>query len=461
MRRFLSAVAVLGVACGGGGGPPVGDGGGSDGLPPAGDGGLVRPVSGWAGLEHDDPQGYALLTGLELAGSGETADLDGDGFADIVSWRDDDGTLEQWYVVGRASWRPLWALTRFLDGRVLLQIDRNENTTKDIVIETDPKAGTRVEQYDDDYDETFEFRRTLTDDLAAGTRLVVEETYDTTAMTWSESKRFTVSLGANACNGLSNYPGNPFVSPTLVAGGAGEIRIITDDPDVKCSPTQEKAVRKAVACAAKKAKECLVDSNAELSSKLLSTIASSHLEIGCNNPCPAADATTLNHWMNVRPDWDTLGDDVACAVMMHELMHYSDVQRDETHDDGVDRIYSCSRYCNKCLKRGPASPQPTDMQDCVACAGTAAERENCGHRQQITTGPCSTGDICHAGLAGNLPCDVCRQEEWQDCAGNSLGGGTEFVCCELCPSGYTSPEEACTGPTSVTDTCMQQPPKCP
>ncbi len=465
MKRLALLAALAGCS---GAPPPPGagsDASGDFGLPPAGDGGLSFSLGTWEAERVTDPEGYRLLAGYSRARAGQSVDLDGDGEVDIAVWREPDGRLVQWYLVGRAYFRPLWVAQRFLDGRTTLEIDRDENQPFDVLVETDPRLNRRVEQYDDDFNRAFERRRTLTTDAAAGTQLVVEERDAQQNGTWVETRRFTLQLHANqaeddGCNGVSNFPLEPFADVPLVLIHPS-IGIVVDETQVKCSGENVKAAKEAALCAIKKIDSCLRNSNAEVAARVQAALSNGYVNIGCNNPCPGRDATTLSPRMNLRSNFSTLTPDERCAIVLHELMHHADVPRDDTHKDGVDRVYACARYCNKCVKRGPTAPPPSDQDDCVTCAETGPERARCGVKEDVVDGTCTGNALCSGGLGGNMPCETCSVKVQKDCKGSRLDDRETYLCCKTCPNGYpTNPTDCRFSNPTLSNTCNMKPPGC-
>jgi hypothetical protein len=475
MRRSALVVVVCTLSACAATQPPAGDGG-NYGLPPAGDAGQVLSLGEWDLDQAADPEGHALISNFAKAYNGQSVDFDGDDQLDFFVTREADGRVVRRFELYNPYY-PSFISTTYPDGRETLEIDPDLNGRINMTTESDPRTAVRVELSDLDLNDKFEHRRTTTRNEAAGTELVVEEEDLGETGAWAETARYTLNVEKHqgTCApgmGLSNFPVyNVFNEPTRTSSLSSTFPniIIVGDAPIDCTVTQSTAIRSAMACALKKL-TCLDSSSASLGARVRSAMSSRKLYIGCNNACPYADATTTSPLipgihsgrMNLRSDFETLTPDEQCLIVSHELMHFADVPMTDKHEEGDDRVYACARYCSKCMKRGPKTPPPSDMDDCVACAETSAERRKCGVKEEPQMGSCPPDNFCHAGLAGNTACATCRVSVQKDCKGNRLDDREALLCCETCPAGYTSPEKICLGPsTGLANTCNAQPPECP
>jgi hypothetical protein len=224
-------------------------------------------------------------------------------------------------------------------------------------------------------------------------------------------------------------------------------------------------VQGAFSCALKRL-SCLDRSNKDVASRVRNALSSRRLFVGCNNPCDNANATTAspsNYFgsgrMNLHDDLATQPD-LMCRTVLHELMHFADVPHDEHHEDGLDRIYACGRYCHDCDKDSIAGAAvPTNNEDCARCGETRAERSRCGVKKSLEASDCNALDLCHAGLTGNVLCETCQGFVEKDCNGEALGDAA-WACCATCPAAYPRNDEPCTGKMG-TDSCSMKTPECP
>jgi hypothetical protein len=150
-----------------------------------------------------------------------------------------------------------------------------------------------------------------------------------------------------------------------------------------------------------------------------------------------------------------------CTVMLHELLHWrGEGLGDQTrHDQGIDRTYSCGRYCGGCTSRGPSAPGPN--VDCARCAGTESEKQRCGVKEKDVDMPCPAYELCHGGLRGNRACETCRGLQQQYCDDSDRSAAPELACCETCPEDFPHNDLQCTGDQSNIGTCGTKPPECP
>lgn len=451
------------------------DGGENFGLPPLGDAGVRRSMGEWEQLAAGDPEGYRLIVSFARSYNMQGADFDGDGELDMLVRRDPDGTIVRTFELYN-PYSPGLTATTFPDGRETLTIDPDFDGRQNVTIEKDPRTFTRVEQRDLNLNDRFEHRRTVVADEAAQTELVIEEEDLSEMGTWVETARYTLNLDKNqgTCargQGLSNFPVyGVFNAPTSTSslGSSYPNIIIVQQDAIACNASQTTAVQAAMACALKRL-SCLDDASAALAAQVRSALSSKKLYIGCDNACPAADATTTSPSfgpfsagrMNLRSIFDTLAPDVACTIVMHELMHFADAEMKADHENGEDRVYACARYCNKCVKRGNKMPPPSDMDDCVACAESVPERMKCGVKNEVQRGTCPNLDLCHAGLSGNTTCASCDVTVAKDCKGQRIDDRETFLCCAMCPATHTTNDKPCSGSPTLANSCNLQPPYCP
>ncbi len=162
-------------------------------------------------------------------------------------------------------------------------------------------------------------------------------------------------------------------------------------------------------------------------------------------------------------------DDKLCNIFLHELMHHVEgVTPPPEHNNGIDAIYSCGRYCGGCAQNlFGATGDP--HADCLRCAGIFDEKLACGYVEEIREEACKGSlGVCHAGLGciyGN--CGKCKTFYRNTCDEEILGEEPfvaereSFLCCAQCPSDCDSSNDfPCEASYLTENTCHDPLPMC-
>jgi cysteine-rich repeat protein len=420
-----------------------------------------------------DPETRRLVGEAGKAALGLPADYDGDGTPEYLTTIA-DGTLSS-ESDADGDGNPEYMSTRDAAGNGAIRVDSDSNGFPEM--ESTTTVGpppVRVVLRDTDFDGVVDRRETDTFDLAAGTVRVVEESDpegDGTFVTIADN---VMLIGQNAgapCNPNDGLPG------ALSRGGPRfrliDIVIPYNGGGGRCSRSQAERLSKALRCAYKQGRDCLLETNAGLAKELFDgLLREDNLLIACGNSCPGSDASTLTGvaWLDATMNWNpsilegpgAVSDADLCTVMLHELLHWrgEGLGDSAAHDKGIDRTYSCGRYCGGCTSRGPAPPGPN--VDCARCAGTEAEKRHCGLKETEQDIPCNPSyTLCHAGLAGNRACETCRGLQQQYCDDTNTSAASTFSCCQTCPADFPHNDLPCMGDESKIGTCGTKPPECP
>ena len=172
-------------------------------------------------------------------------------------------------------------------------------------------------------------------------------------------------------------------------------------------------------------------------------------------------------------------EDELCNMMIHELIHASRGHGDEPadHNNGVDEIYSCARYCAKCSNAMNGAPNSPNV-DCARCGGTIDEKFTCGFFETMIEKECMENDgngFCQSVQDGGCvrdQCKTCRYIYENTCEKQNVTDlemvrfTKKFWCCSACP-------ESCGADARISDkciqsnqfnlknTCKEKPPMCP
>jgi hypothetical protein len=455
----LACVTLMAIAC-------------SSPVMPGHDAGSFGPgatpidLSQWsdAGLDAD---GLAYLTQISKAQHGQSADLDGDGYNELTVTHLPDGTTK-WVSLPPSRGVPDFIVTAFPDGRRKYEANYENGAFFVLVVERSADQSTVTTSFDDNHDHVLE-RRTVQTPYDAGLELVVEQTSNTGMDPWTETQRYVVpevrDQGAGACSGTSNMPGQGIAFTDATPG----ITLMPDGTAAGCSLQRSAKAGRALDCARKRVRDCLSSVNRPLSNLVMAHMASDGWIIGCNNPCSGKDASTrppatsffgsteaLTNFSSSL--LDSADDNTLCAIVLHEMLHESDAPMDSSHEQGVDNIYACGRYCGFCIMRGPA--HPSSNQDCAVCSDSDSARAKCGVTTTIGSVTCPAMDLCHGGVGVNLNCTACEGPMSVDCAGKPLPP-PNGLCCMTCPANAPSNDKPCPGPVMPSDTCNMKPPMCP
>jgi hypothetical protein len=215
---------------------------------------------------------------------------------------------------------------------------------------------------------------------------------------------------------------------------------------------------------------CLSATNPRMANAMMETLAggadldvSCGIASGCGNLaaadrcrwgiCPSPDDD--RNRISFNPDALGYDDKDLCSLVLHEFLHIAGEGFEPGHDEGVDRVYSCGRYCAGCSNVAKGAPASSNV-DCARCAETEAQKKQCGYKEEVTDGECGSDapwGICHGGLACLLGrCETCRSIEVQNCEGEPISA--RFNCCAGCPSDCNrSNDFPCIGNPLTENTC--------
>jgi hypothetical protein len=409
----------------------------------------------------------------ERARVGYPADADGDGIFDYQLTRAGGGTVAESDENGDglAEYRSV----RDAAGNETVEIDSDSDgkpeTTIDTTVGPPPR---RVRLMDTDADGTMDARRTDTFDLAAGTVRVVEESDpegDGSFVVVSDQVvPIPLDAGAATCDGSAGFPEETGGEQIRIGG----ISIPVGGGGGRCDTPHAERLLRALSCALSDGTKCLRNTNAGLHERLFDAVTQEDvLVMACGNPCGNKYATTTGgpgsfrdgHMNFNTTQMDGLTGDELCGIMLHEMLHWAGEGFSGDHDHGVDKTYSCGRYCGRCTApAGPTPPAGTPTgpnADCARCAGTDAEKRRCGIQKEEVDLGCPPLDLCHAGLAGNRNCETCRGLKDKFCDGTAAPVDAAFRCCQTCPSGFPTNDKPCVGDGSTPGSCATKPPDCP
>jgi len=424
-----------------------------------------------------------LLVGVARLKRGASADVDGDGAPDLLASAPGDGSRLFTSPADTAGHSSFWSrLGPAGDETTRSDLDLDGVAEEEVRFTAGPPP-VRVIETDTNRDGKKDRRETATYDIAAGTvRLIREDDPEgdgTFAVTSDTTEQIGHDAGAGGCYGGDGFPAFPSLGSRLRYGAAGDISVPYDDSGSggRCTKPRAQRIVKAVTCAFDKGYKCLEKTNDALAKQLLSTMARETLYFGCGNSCAGKDATTIP-WLRVPPfrdgkinfnptQLDGMTDQELCGVTLHEMLHWAGegLQGAADHDQGVDKTYSCGRYCGGCIARGPnpaSYGKPAGPNaDCARCGGTEAEKARCGLKRREKDILCPEYNLCHAGLAGNIQCEECRGTKQLFCDDTETSLLPEFRCCKKCPSGYFSNDKPCFGDGTTLASCGNKPPDCP
>ncbi len=459
MNRLIASLLVLGLLVGCGSRNSL-------------DGGVFNPdtavpidVSAWEGLVDAGTLRY--LVELGKAKRCEAADLDGDGVRETLCLRSADGT-QTW--IQETNGGPLdFKIEHFADGRVRYTYWYQNYGAPAIVDEEFPD-GHRITEFDSDHDRAFERR---IDEFRDGGDIEATEYFDAGASDAGPgglvvSRRWVRAASSDQgthveCDGNTNFP----TEFGLWQGGSPPG--FSNHPNVKCDPARSKKLGAAFECARKKL-DCVGRTNSSMKKQVEAHLLGDDLQYGCNNPCTDALASTLPAFGPYKGQTnfngsrlDTWSADEACSTVLHELMHLAKAEQGAHHEDGIDPIYSCARYCVGCINFGgfgAGTPFPSDNLDCVHCAGSTSEKKSCGIKTELKSAACPDNAFCHGGVGVNARCETCENSSSKTCEGTAVGS-EDFNCCKTCPADAPKNDRLCPGPYRPSDTCSSKPPECP
>ncbi len=479
-------------ACPANGSQPTGAGGAYGGTGGSGSGGGATTVSGGTtstggttssgGVSGGGTDGSTstdvqrLIAELDKLAANQSADLNGDGVAEVkvtvdpsgtVTWsvdQDHDGTAE--YI---RTYQPSTKTAVSL-------IDADQDGFAEIKTTKQPE--NRVIERDTDGDQVYDWRRTDTYDRSAGTIRTVLETAPSGDGKYSVVSDTTSPLRKAACppppadtpeeeSDVCDKPMDPATvgNPNDHLGsnryGTYNNYGATDGADGSCSAAHSAQIAAAFYCALQRLQDCLSAANNEEAKRMYDALASSQLAMSCSNHCGNAQAAgNEDGTMSWNPDsLDKISSDEACSVALHEMMHWAGSPDDgANHGAGDDLVYSCGRYCGGskgCAETDRNTPKNcgiTPARDCAACAGTSDEKARCGQRTTQVQGDPWPG-ICHQGLgciAGG--CEDVQAVQTEYCDGTVIG--KQAVCCNSCPADCNQSNDfPCTSTIVPQDKC--------
>ena len=264
--------------------------------------------------------------------------------------------------------------------------------------------------------------------------------------------------------------------------GPAPISIVTDANQPagstgNCNAADAAKLQRAADCAMGQGDKCMADTNLAASLRLRAGILRGSLTIGCGSTCdPATTTVDCPVWKFGKCDSKMsvnaaqlakMSEGEACAMMLHEMLHWVGVADagggDGGHDDGVDRVYACGRYCAGCVNTNNNTPAGCGVNrnsDCATCAGTKAEKKQCGTKQEVAQ-TSNNYSVCHAGLGCLLgKCEQPIGVNLLACDGKKLEDGP-FLCCQACPADCNKSNDIpCTSTPPPVDSCNFPPPAC-
>ncbi|WP_223760752.1 hypothetical protein [Myxococcus sp. RHSTA-1-4] len=400
---------------------------------------------------------------------GEPADRNGDGRPDTFTERLPNGIMRVW-TDENLNGQPESFSETAPNGDYREEYDLNEDGNLELV-HTVTVGPPRVEVTTQDTNENgkLDTRDTSVFSTDEETVRIIKETDA------DEDGNFTVVSEEVVPNGAELGTAPPSCDPaagfpTDVSGKrmkVGNIIIPYGGGGGRCS--EDEAIKlKAAADCATESLDCLMRTNKLLKKRVDEALKRTKITMGCGGTCKPTgffkskgDNATVN-W-NSSKIKDLQQTDM-CSAVLHETLHTAFESLGKSHDDGIDQLYSCGRYCGRCSGYGPVQPPPSKNVDCARCAGTSAEKRACGTQEKLVAMTCPKANLlCHGTLGTNANCKECKGLEDRACDGSKLLGTTpNFRCCEKCPPGADRMnDKPCTGITGSPGTCGQKPPQCP
>jgi len=437
---------------------------------------------------------------LERLSNGESADLDGDGYKEMSVSTDAQGrtvweTTYETFVEYSSDYEYTRVYDPVLDSEIVtINIDYSP------WIQTTTTENQRVILEDTDNDFIYDWRQQDDYNWPENTKRTTISTAHTANGDFQTISDVTVSLTEYKCGkkmtsaeraALNASQTNPVCKPVYPSGGvdiklAGkDIGIYTnyadkDGADGSCSLAHSEKIEKAYDCAVAQNTGCLQNTNKAEFLRLTDALANNHLHISCGT----SSACSTDQGSNQPRDgehsdisWnprflDSMTDDALCSAMLHEMMHFAGTPdaSDKTgynHNDGVDRVYACSRYCggsDGCTydNNFPGDCGITMAKDCAVCAGTPDEKYQCGYKERKARWCCCCDKSCDNGQVA-APCESIGGVDVYSCDNVRLWSDG---CCEKCPAAY--PHQYCSecsqdqldAAKSLENTCNDMPPEC-
>ncbi|MCL2777551.1 MAG: hypothetical protein FWD73_06070 [Polyangiaceae bacterium] len=434
------AIAMCNTDCGGGG---SGGGGGS---------------STTSSSYEPSPEMKALLDKVEQARKGVAVDFNGDGVAEFQRTVADDGTVT--VEVTDPDENLIYISTTHPNGDTELAYDSNGDGYADIEIHGTYEANREVRLEDRDGDHYPEWRTTLDFDVAAGQVHGTVEYDENGSGEYAVVETFTEPMVQSVGEPPIPSPLDPCLNDVRPASGypmlgPGGAQISTSfDPlnsDGNCTADQAAKLANALDCAFNRAATCLYDVNRRLSENVMKFLVKGEaFDISCGIPAGCSDiaftypcapnrkciAPDTRQRINFNPDFIASDGDIElCDDVLHEVLHLAGERAGPNHDDGVDAVYSCARYCAGCSHSGKGAPENSSV-DCDRCADNVDRKKACGYKEELKDGDCDSSTppgVCHSGLACiSGPCLACESIVTKSCDGSDLGE-SKFGCCLACP----------------------------
>jgi hypothetical protein len=374
-----------------------------------------------------------------------------------------------------------------------LEVDQDQNGVVEHQVTFTSNPSQSVELTDHDLDGIVDFRRTQLFEPTQNRVTVTLETdpdqngtFDLVSTSYESSKRELCGKPTGAppppddnCDRFASFPtsGDPIGPPPI------EILTMNNqkpDSSGNCNPADAQRLKTAVDCAMGRGTMCMDVTNIFTSLQLRASLVGGRLTVGCGNTCANSTASTHQSclpwplgqcWGEISVNVSNLakvGEDDACVVMLHEMLHWVGMpdagDGDGGHGDQVDQVYACGRYCAGCVNKGFSPrecPNVTRNTDCATCADTKVEKRRCGTKT-VTGTTQENYSVCHTSLS--CPSKKCDQPIGLNslaCNGELLD--SHFFCCQTCPSDCNGSNDiAC--PTTLPapeDHCDIPPPACP
>jgi hypothetical protein len=404
---------------------------------------------------------------------GEPSDLDLDGVADYFSEPLPDGGRMEWADLdgdGQAE----SVLLRDADGNEREESDANEDgIIEKVRVLTKGPPGQLTVTEDTDWDGRLDKRTTVT--FGETSRHVkVESDPDGdgvfTLVSEEEQPPYMYQGAPTACDEMADFPKNDLGPPMRVIAESsnGQPRVfvpVDGQHKGRCSPERANKLAETFSCARKKNIGCIRKTNQDLFKEVARAMGLATVAMACGNPCQGRPAVTTDSRQAINFNTtvlDALDETATCAMVLHEFLHVAGLGYDrKTHDPGIDRTYSCARYCTGCTRvPSPAiTPWPTPNQECTRCAGTPDEKRQCGYKEKFENVACEPSYTwCHNGF-DNYPCDTCQGTRQYECDDTRLPDSPTNLCCLTCPPGSedSRTDVKCTGTSpALKNTCSQK-----
>jgi hypothetical protein len=442
-----------------------------------------------------DPTTIDFFQQAALAATGQPVDFDGDGMSEFQLTQ--SGT-QMTVHVAPGGIDVFYYQYDSATGAGSKMVDADQNGMPEYSATYTGNPDTSAELFDDDGDGTYDRRTTTVYDYTTSTETITLETDPQHTGMFTQVDMQTIPLDRQTCSPPDGGPpssdggGGGCNNRAFVMGGTHSEPIwiwpsgkATDDPTGECSDAHVTRLKQGLNCVFSQGQTCLGTTNTLAYWNILMAFATGHLQISCGDHCEPADTVESTNPANCpwydytcmkrttvspitldqpSPGTNALDDASVCSMLLHEVLHWANVPDDgANHNDGIDRVYACGRYCAGCVYNGvnvnAKCPIPTPNQDCTRCADTTARKKACGYREEVGPGPAFA--VCTGGLACiSQDCLDPKAKRVVDCDNNLLAQGPN-LCCAACPSDCPTNSIACTTLPAPSDHCSDKPPACP